>query len=65
MVTWNQRRNQNQDQGGKEANRPRVHISLEWRDGHAWYQLATLLSRTYCMASSHVSRMKHAKEGGM
>jgi hypothetical protein len=55
VASNNQRRNQNQDQGGKEAVGPHVHISLGWMDAHAWYQLATLLSRSYCMVSSHVS----------
>jgi hypothetical protein len=42
-----------------------VHLPLGWMDGCTWYQLATLLSRSYCMVSSHVSRMKHVKGDGM
>jgi hypothetical protein len=44
---------------------PHVHISLGWMDARAWYQLTTLLSRSYYMTSSHISRMKHAKEDGI
>jgi hypothetical protein len=52
MKHGTQRRNQNQDQGGKEVVGPHVHISLGWMDAHAWYQLTTLLSRSYYMAST-------------
>jgi len=45
--------------------RPRVHITLGWLDTRAWYQWTTLLSRSYYLCSSHVSRTKHAKGGGM
>jgi hypothetical protein len=66
MTTWNPRSNQNQDQGGKATIvGPHVHISLGWMDAHAWYQLTTLLSRSYYMDSSHVLGMKHVKGDGM
>ena len=61
MTTWNQKINHNEDWGGNEAIVPHVHISLRWMDACAWYQLATLLSISYCMAYSHVLRTKHVK----
>jgi hypothetical protein len=49
----------------KEAVGHHVHLPLGWMDGRTWYQLATFLSQSYCMVSSHVSRMKHVKGDGM
>jgi hypothetical protein len=53
------------DKGAKVADRHHVRLPLGWMDGRTWYQLATLLSRSYCMVSSNVSRMKHVKGDGM
>jgi hypothetical protein len=64
-IPWKHRHNAKQDQGGKETIGHHVHLPLGWMDGHTWYQLATLLSRSYCMVSSRVSRMKHVKGDGM
>jgi hypothetical protein len=36
-------------------------FSIRMDDGLTRYQLATLLSRSYCMVASRVSRMKHVK----
>lgn len=33
----------------------------QWMDACAWYQLTTMLSMSYYMSFSHVSRIKHAK----
>jgi hypothetical protein len=49
----------------KVADGHHVRLPLGWMDGRTWYQLATLLSRSYCMVSSHVSRTKHVKGDGM
>ena len=53
------------DKGAKVADKHHVRLPLGWMDGRTWYQLATLLSRSYCMVSSNVSRMKHVKGDGM
>jgi hypothetical protein len=65
LIPWQHRHNADQDQGGKATNGHHVQLPLGWMDGRTWYQLATLLSRSYCMVSSHVSRMKHVKGDGM
>jgi hypothetical protein len=64
-VPWQPRHNAEQDQGGKATDGHHVRLPLGWMDGRTWYQLATLLSRSYCMVYSHVSRMKHVKGDGM
>jgi hypothetical protein len=64
-IPWHQRHDKDQDQGGKATVGHHVHLPLGWMDGCTWYQLATLLSQSYCMVSSHVSRMKHVKGDGM
>jgi len=64
-IPWYQMHDKDQDQGDKATIGLHVHLPLVWMDGCTWYQLATLLSRPYCMVSSHVSRMKHAKGDGM
>jgi hypothetical protein len=40
--------------GGKTTVGHHDRFLLGWMDGHTWYQLATLLSRSYCMVSSCV-----------
>jgi hypothetical protein len=65
LITWQHRHNADQDQGGKAIDGHYVRLPLGWMDGHTWYQLATLLSGSYCMVSSHVSRTKHVKGDGM
>jgi hypothetical protein len=65
LITWKHRHNVDQDQGGKAADGHHVRLPLEWMDGRTWHQLTTLLSRSYCMVSSSVSRTKHVKEDGM
>ena len=52
-------------QASEAPTRSRVHLSLGWLDERAWYQWATLFSRSYYLCSSHVSGMKRAKGGGM
>jgi hypothetical protein len=64
-IPWQPRHDAEKDKGGKVADRHHVRLPLGWMDGRTWYQLATLLSRSYCMVSSHVSRMKHVKGDGM
>jgi hypothetical protein len=64
-IPWKPRHDAEQDQGGKATDGHHVRLPLGWMDGRTWYQLATLLSRSYCMVSSHVSRMKHVKGDGM
>ena len=64
-IPWQPRHDAEQDQGAKATDRHHVQLPLAWMDGRTWYQLATLLSRSYCMVSSHVSRMKHVKGDGM
>jgi hypothetical protein len=59
------RGNHNQNGGGKATFGYHVHISLGWMDARAWYQLTTMLSRSYYMASFHFSRTKYAKGDGM
>jgi hypothetical protein len=54
-----------QDQGGKAIVGHHVRLPLGWMDGHTWYQLATLLSQSYCMVSSCVSRTKQVKGDGI
>ena len=65
IKTGQPRHEAEKDKGAKVVNRHHVRLPLGWMDGRTWYQLATLLSRSYCMVSSHVSRMKHVKGGGM
>jgi hypothetical protein len=55
-IPWQHRQDADQDQGGKATVGHHVHLPLGWMDGRTWYQLATLLSRSYCMVSSHVFR---------
>jgi hypothetical protein len=64
-ITWKPRHDAEQDQGGKATVGQHVRLPLGWMDGRTWYQLATLLSRSYCMVSSCVSRTKHVKGEGM
>jgi hypothetical protein len=64
-IPWKHRHDAEQDQGGKAIVGHHVHLPLGWMDGRTWYQLGTLLSWSYCMVSSHVSRMKHVKGDGM
>jgi hypothetical protein len=65
IKTGQPRHDAEKDKGAKVADRHHVRLPLGWMDGHTWYQLATLLSRSYCMVSSNVSRMKHVKGDGM
>ena len=62
-ISWQHQHDVEKDQGGKETIGHHVHLSLGWMDGRTWYQLATILSRSYSMVYSHVLRRKHAKEG--
>jgi len=64
-IPWQPQHDVEKDKGGKVADRHHVRLPLGWMDGRTWYQLATLLSRSYCMVSSHVSRTKHVKGDGM
>jgi hypothetical protein len=64
-ITWQHRHNVDRDHGGKATDGHHVQLPLGLMDGHNWYQLATLLSRSYCMVSSRVSRMKLVKGDGM
>jgi hypothetical protein len=57
---WKHQSDVDQDQGGKEKIGNHVSLPLGWMDGHTRYQLATILSQSYCMVSSHVSGTKHA-----
>jgi hypothetical protein len=57
---WKHWSDAKQDQGVKEAIGHHVRLPLGWMDGRTWYQLATILSQSYCMVSSNVSGMKHA-----
>ena len=59
-IPWQPRQDAEQDQGGKTIVVPHVWIPLGWMDGRTWYQLATILSQSYCMVSSNVLVMKHA-----
>jgi hypothetical protein len=61
QATWQPRHDAEKDKGGKLADTHHVRLPLGWMDGRTWYQLATLLSRSYCMVSSHVSSTKHVK----
>ena len=64
-IPWQPRHDAEKDKGAKVADRHHVRLPLGWMDGRTWYQLATLLSRSYCMVSSNVSRTKHVKGDGM
>jgi hypothetical protein len=64
-IPWKPRHDAEKDQGGKVADRHHLRLPLGWMNGRTWYQLATLLSQSYCMVSSHFSRMKHVKGDGM
>jgi hypothetical protein len=64
-IPWKHRKDADQDQGGKATIGHHVHLPLGWMDGHTWYHLATLLSQSYCMVFSRVSRMKHVKGDAM
>jgi hypothetical protein len=65
IIPWQPRHDAEKDKGVKVADRHHVRLPLGWMDGRIWYQLATLLSRSYCMVSSHVLRMKYVKGDGM
>jgi hypothetical protein len=65
IKTGQPRHDAEKDKGGKVADRHHVRLPLGCMDGRTWYQLAILLSRSYCMVSSHVSRTKHVKVDGM
>jgi hypothetical protein len=64
-IPWQPRHDAEKDKGGRVEDKHHVQLPLGWMDGRTWYQLATLLSQSYCMVSSHVSRMKHVKRDGM
>jgi hypothetical protein len=64
-IPWKPQHDVEKDQGGKAADGHHVRLPLAWMDGRTWYHLATLISQSYCMVSSHVSRMKHVKGDGM
>jgi hypothetical protein len=64
-IPWKHRQDADQDQGGKETIGHHVCLPLGWMDGHTWYQLDTLLSHSYCMVFSRISRTKHVKGDGM
>jgi hypothetical protein len=51
---WKHRHDAEQAQGGKATIVHHVRLPLGWMDGRTWYQLATILSRSYRMVSSHV-----------
>jgi hypothetical protein len=59
--TGQPRHDAEKDKGAKVADRHHVRLPLGWMDGRTWYQLATLLSQSYCKVSSNVSRTKHVK----
>jgi hypothetical protein len=65
LIPWQHRHNEDQYQGAKETYGHHVRLPLGWMDGCTWYQLATFLSRSYCMVTSRVSRMKHVKGDAM
>jgi hypothetical protein len=64
-ITWQPQQDVEKDQGGNATYGHYVRLPMGWMDGRTWYQLATLLSQSYCMVSSCVSRMKHVKGDGM
>ena len=65
IKTWKPQHDAVKDKGVKVADRHHVRLPLGCMDGRTWYQLATLLSRSYCMVSSNVLRMKNVKGDGM
>jgi hypothetical protein len=64
-IPWQSRHDAEKDKGAKVADRHHVRLPLGWMDGRTWYQLATLISWSYCIVSSNVSRTKHVKGDGM
>ena len=58
MTTWKQK-NHNQDRDGREEVKTHIHMSLGWMDDRGWYQLTTIIKRSYYVSSTHVSRTKH------
>jgi hypothetical protein len=64
-IPWQPRHDAEQDQGVKAVDGHHARLPLGWMDGRTWYQLATLVSRSYCMVSSRVLRTKHVKGDGM